>query len=233
MENAIAGFTATTISGLTLENGVSDRGGAILDDSTSLILIGDVFNHDSAVGGPGKDGVGGAVAVQNETTPGMFIFVTNCQFSNDTAVGGSHGGDGKGGALYVDAGSAAGLLLVINGTIFTDDSAVGGKGANADASTGTNGTDGGNGLGGAVFLSSEAASGTFLAFFTFCSFSECSAAGGAGGNTSGALPGGQQGNGYGGAVYIGAGVSASEFFVIFRDEDLGADYYGVLAPIWF
>jgi hypothetical protein len=240
---AVAGPTATTITGLTFENGLSDEGGAIFDDGAPLILAADIFNSNQAIGEPGKDGLGGAVAVLNNATPGMFVRIIACQFGNDSATGGAgkvdksgaetNGGSGEGGALYVDAGNTNGLSLSVIGSRFTNDAAIGGNGVNADASAGISAKDGGNGLGGAVFLSADAAGVPLPAFFVHCEFSDSSAIGGAGGNASGAIPGGQSGVGYGGAIYIVASVSAYDFIVFFNDNhaDFGPDYYGVLAPI--
>jgi hypothetical protein len=244
-EDAVAGVNATRISGLTLENGQSDQGGAILDEDASLILFGDVFKTDRAVGGPGGDGRGGALAIVNTSNSDMLVLITGCQFSNDTAFGGagnvdktgneSTGGDGKGGAIYVDAGSSTGLAFAVIDTQFTNDSAVGGNGVNADSSAGVVATDGGNGLGGAVFLSTDAAGVPFTAFFGLCSFADCSAIGGEGGSASGGMPCGQNGAGYGGGLFIGPSVSAYGFVVAFKNNhaDFGPDYYGILTPIWF
>jgi hypothetical protein len=236
-------MTATRISGLTLENGQSETSGAILAQDASLVLVGDVFNSNRAVGQPGTDGLGGAVAILGKDNPGISVLILNCQFTNNTALGGagsvdaagieSAGGNGKGGALYVDAGSATSVALVVWDTQFTNDSAVGGNGVNADASGGISATDGGNGLGGAVYLSTEAAGVPFLAFFGASSFTDCSAIGGTGGQASGVIPGGTDGAGYGGGLYIAEGVTAFQVLLVFRHNhaDLGPDYWGVLTPI--
>jgi hypothetical protein len=243
VENAIAGRSVTVIGGLTFENGRSGQGGAILDEGNSLILAGDIFSWDQAVGAPGSDGVGGGVAVQGKSTPDLNVLLIDCQFSNDAALGGaggvgesgseSNGGNGKGGALYVDAGSAAGLSLLVLHSRFTDDSALGGAGVNADASAGLAATDGGNGLGGAVFLATEATGAASAALFAACTFSDCSAIGGSGGKGSAALPGGQSGVGYGGGLFIEAGITAYGFLVSFCDNhaEFGPDYYGILRPL--
>jgi hypothetical protein len=242
-DKAVAGMTATRISGLTLENGQSEMGGAILAQDASLILVGDVFNSNQAVGLPGEDGLGGAVAILGKDNPGMSVFLTDCQFSNDTALGGagkvdnsgneSNGGSGKGGALYVDAGNSTSLLLVVLDTSFTNDAAVGGNGVNADASAGISATDGGSGFGGAVFLTTEATGVPTVALLAACSFSGCSAIGGSGGQAGAGLPGGHNGAGYGGGLYVGPGVTAYDFLLSFCDNhaDIGPDYYGILRPI--
>jgi hypothetical protein len=242
-KDGVTGLTATTINGLTLENGQADEGGAILDDSASLILAGDVFNHDRAVGGSGNDGLGGAVAILYNATPGMSVQIIACQFSNDSALGGTgkvdnsgnelNGGDARGGALYVNAGSSNGLFLSVIGSRFTNDSAIGGKGINADGSAGTAATDGGNGLGGAMFLFTNTGGVPLTAVVVLCEFSDCSAVGGPGGNSGESLSGGQDGVGRGGAIYIGAGASVYDFVVFFSQDhaDFGPDVYGAFAHI--
>jgi hypothetical protein len=61
----------TSISGLTLESGKADEGGAILDDGAPLTLKSDVFDQNQAVGGPEGNGSGGAAAVLAEATTNM------------------------------------------------------------------------------------------------------------------------------------------------------------------
>ena len=102
---------------------------------------------------------------------------------------------------------------------------------NADALAEPGAANGGNGLGGAVFLSTDAAGVPLPTVFILCDFPDCSAVGGASRNTSGAIRGGQNGAGYGGGIYIGAGVFAYDFIVFFNDNqaDFGPDDYGVLA----
>jgi hypothetical protein len=117
-------------------------------------------------------------------------------------------------------------------TSFTNDAAVGGNGVNANASAGLTATDGGNGLGGGVFLATGAAGVPSVAVFAACTFSGCSALGGSGGQAGAGLPGGQDGAGYGGGLFVDPGVTAYDFLVSFSDNraDFGPDYYGLLRP---
>ncbi len=155
------GASGTDISGLTLANGRADRGGAILDDGAALTLSDDRFTHDQAVGGPGDDAFGGAVAVLAGSTSKQTIRILRCQFDRDTAVGGAgragstgdgrNGGAGEGGAVYVDAGGSAKFSVVVTDSRFSNDSAAGGDGVNAGS--------GGAALGGAFLYTSAAADG--------------------------------------------------------------------------
>src|SRR5262249_22691747 len=81
--------SGTNISGLTLANGRADRGGAVLDDGASLALSDDRFTYNRAVGGPGGDALGGAVAVLAGSTAKQSLRILRCQFDGDAALGGA------------------------------------------------------------------------------------------------------------------------------------------------
>src|SRR5262249_52949026 len=141
---------STSIFGLTLEGGAADTGGAILDSGPSLTLRSDVFKNNRAVGVPGGDGLGGAVAILGEATTNLAVNILDGRFVDNAAVGGAgkagpsgnvDGGAGKGGAVYVDAGNSQGLSLVVSDTHFIGDLAKGGRGG--DGSAGANGSVGG------------------------------------------------------------------------------------------
>jgi len=120
--------SAVTIAGLTLKNGKSGQGSAVLDDGASLTLKLDTLSNNQAVlAVPGITNEGGALMVFGESTVGMTVTITNCRFVNDTAIGGA-GGSGEGGAIAVDAETSAGLVLTVWGSSFTSDSATGGAG---------------------------------------------------------------------------------------------------------
>src|SRR5262249_13985631 len=144
--------SAVTIAGLTLKNGLSDQGGAILDDGSPLTLRSDVFSNDQAQGAAFlfTGGTGGALAVLGEATAGMTVTIASCRFANDSATGPAGlvttgvGGSslvlppepGQGGAIYVDAQFSAGLVLTVNNSSFISDSATGGAGTNGIAAAG-------------------------------------------------------------------------------------------------
>jgi hypothetical protein len=208
--------STVTIAGLTLKNGLGDPGGAILDDGSSLTLNSDTFRSDvgAAVGDVGE---GGALAIFGESTAGMTVAITNCQFVNDTATGGDggfggnlSGSPGQGGAIYLDAQTSAGLVLAVSGTSFTSDSAMGGAGANGAASPGAPGAGGAGGMaqGGAVWLDAGEASQPRFSF-SLGTFSQCTVTGGAGGNGVDAGAGGIGGEADGGALYYTAGFAAA------------------------
>jgi hypothetical protein len=188
------GGNGADISSLTMENGESQEGGAILDDGASMILNSDVFKHDQAVGAtPGADAQGGAVAVLGESTSGMTVTIMACQFNNDTAKA-TAGGAGQGGAIYVDAETSSGFSFSVNmDTTFTSDSASGGGGQNS-------GIAGGVGDGGALALFAGQASAPIFSL-AHDSFSGCTVSGGQGGTGALDVTGQEGGNAKGGAIY--------------------------------
>lgn len=212
--------SSVTIAGLTLKKGLSDQGGAILDNGTSLTLRSDTFDGDRAVGSAGNDGLGGALMVQAGATAGMAVTIRNCSFANDVARGG-HGGDnngfdseggwGKGGAIYVDAGASAAFALSVTGTSFTTDKAMGGHGQDGNASLGRSATDGGQAQGGAVWLFADVAGQPYF-YFSTDTFASCDAIGGQGGAGATDSNGGNGGNGgdaLGGVLYYIGSFSAA------------------------
>ena len=216
------GAGAVTIAGLTLAKGQADQGGAILDDGASLTLTSDVFSDDKAAGvAPGQAASGGALAVLGGSTAGLAVTITGCQFTGDSATGAADlrlglfnedgGGLGQGGALYVDAGTSAGLSLSVTGTSFTGDSAAGGAGLDGLVIGDNDPVGGGNGQGGAVFLSAGGASQPSFSFVS-ATFSRCSAIGGqggAGGTAVDGQDGAAGGAGAGGALDYTAGSAAA------------------------
>jgi hypothetical protein len=194
--------TAVIIAGLTLKNGLSDQGGAILDDGSPLTLRSDVLSNDQ-----GEQG--GALAVLGEATAGMTVTITNCKFVNDAVIGAPgqmggqvnfRGGFSQGGAIYLNAQFSAGMVLTVSNTSFTSDSATGGAGLNGVVGGPTIGGDGGGGQGGAVFIDAGLAAQPYFSFSTD-TFSKCSAIGGAAGNGVDGDNGGDGGEAEGGALY--------------------------------
>jgi hypothetical protein len=127
----VKGRTTTIIARLTLADGLSDKGGAILDKGASLTLKSDVFLNDHALGKAGGDGLGGALAIFGHQTTDMVVRITDCQFRDDSASGSDSGGIGAGGAIYLDAQNSTFLLLWVHGSRFQNDSAMGGAGGDA------------------------------------------------------------------------------------------------------
>jgi hypothetical protein len=207
----------TTIADLTLENGQAQEGGAILDEGAALTLRSDTFSDDQAVTAALAQGpaLGGALAVLGSAASDMTVTISNCQFTNDAAIGfGStiNAGLAGGGAIYVNAGTSAGFTMSVTGTTFSSDFARGGDGTNGFVFGITNfPTDGGSGDGGAVYLAGDQGS---LPAFLFRSdiFSNCSALGGSGGNGAAdahGQSGASGGQGRGGAIfYTGGHVTA-------------------------
>ena len=177
----------TTIAHLTLENGRSIEGGAVLDDGATLILDSDILSNDQAVSTmPGKNADGGALAVLGDASSNTIVAAANCQFNSDSATGGP-GSGGQGGAIYVDAGTSTNLSFsVYENTVFTGDSASGGHGQNAE--------------GGAVALDADQATRPLFSFSND-TFSKCSADGGQGGNSATHANGQDGGAAEGGAIY--------------------------------
>lgn len=162
----LAGLTAMTIVGLTLENGVASEGGAILDDGASLAFTADTFLDDQAIGtSTGGAAAGGAVWISaGEALEPSFSF-TSDMFTNCGAVGGwgadgvsdsgGAGGSGNGGAIFFAAGSAVAPSLIVEMSTFNSNYAVGGNGGAGAAGdnflgNGGDGGSGGNSAGGAI-----------------------------------------------------------------------------------
>jgi hypothetical protein len=214
--------STVTIAGLTLENGKASVGGAIRDEGASLVLRSDRFKGNQAIGNSSFAASGGALYVLGETTSGMSVTISNCQFTFNMANGAAttvlssstqSAQPGDGGAIYLDAGVSAGLTLTVNGCTFMIDFATGGAGANGVPSGSIKGSAGAPGQGGAVYIDAEAAAQPLFSFSTD-RFNGCSATGGTGGNgISGALgsagAGGQGGEADGGAFYYTASFAAS------------------------
>jgi hypothetical protein len=224
--------SGVTISGLTLVNGRSIEGGAILDDGSSLTLTSDRLINNQAVGlaaipfvSPAGDGLGGALAILCESTAGMSVNITSCRFTNNTAQGGvgaaagfASGGQGEGGAIFLNADISAGLVFNVRGTNFSVNSAFGRAGAAAESF-------GGNAQGGAVSIDAGFAS---LPDFVLSSdtFTGCAAAGGAGGNGAGLSPGGPGGAGNGGALSYTADFAAAPSLTVTTSTFTGNDAQG-------
>lgn len=214
--------SGVTIADVTLTNGKSNEGGAILDLGASLNLRGDTFSNDRVVGGPtGGTASGGALAILGESTSGAAVNVAHCRFINDTAFGGaaglifnsygSFGGLAQGGAMFVDAGNSAAFSLTVAGSTFANDTAHGGKGLDADPTGTVSASSGGKAQGGAVWLNAANAS---MPFFEFTNdvFVKSAAVGGRGGNETlrvNGLRGGDGGEADGGALYYTAGLAAA------------------------
>jgi hypothetical protein len=148
----------------TTTGGADAQGGAIFNSGT-IIVTNSTFFQNQSTGGIGGEGV-----------PGEF---------EATGPGGL-GGNGCGGALY----SAAGSAIVVNSTFFSNSAAggAGGTGGSGEVGlpgegdwNGGNGGIGGNGFGGAIWLSNGVLSLTNVTFAT---------------NTSSGGPGGKGGAGY-------------------------------------
>jgi hypothetical protein len=214
IESAASG---TSVTGLTLENGQANEGGALRDNGASITLQSDTLKHDQAVGGPGEDALGGAVLILGGSTKDRTVLIAQCQFLNDSAAGGAGTGDpsgtlnaggaGEGGAVYVDAESSNGLSVLITATSFGNDAAVGGDGSTAVS--GGDSSNGGGARGGALFFTDGSSADAVLHVVT-SNFTGNSAAGGAGGTGAPASnpdlgtggTGGAGGTAMGGAVYV-------------------------------
>jgi hypothetical protein len=212
---APTGAATTTIAGLTLENAQSQEGGAILDNGASLTLVTDTFAYDQVAtsGIQQAPARGGALAILGSAASGMTVSITDCQFTNDAALGlvtSVSVGLAEGGAIYVDAGTSTDFTMAVTGTTFDSDVARGGAGWDGvvlNAFFATSPRDGGLADGGAVYLAGDRAD---LPSFMFSSdtFSDCSAFGGPGGNGAAAQHGqrgGQGGRGSGGALSYAGG----------------------------
>jgi hypothetical protein len=164
------------------------------------------FNSDSAIGGPGNGGQGGAIYVDAGTSSNFSFSVSeNTVFTGDSA-GGGHGQNAEGGALFLDADQASRPSFSFSNDIFSKCSAIGQSGNN---STNANGQDGGAADGGAIYYNDGVAISPNLSILqsTFTSNTCTGGSGGAGGTAS-ILSGGAAGNGgaggpaAGGALFV-------------------------------
>jgi hypothetical protein len=228
-QHEVANMPTTTISGLTMANGLSgnggitlipddpSEGGAILDEGVSLTLTGDTFSNDQAVSDEFTNaGTGGALAILGGApkftalgsagglyrTSGMTVTVTDCQFNNDMAVGVDE-------YLITSQLGEGGAISLDAGVSTNLTLTVTGSSFTGDSATGDQGADGtataalagGNGDGGAVYLAADRADSPSLSFSND-TFSNCTASGGSGGNGG---PGAQgQRGGRGGQAHGGA-----------------------------
>ncbi len=108
---------AVTISGLTLSNGNSDHGAAILNPLSTVVVL------DCLITG-NTDSFGGALyaAGGNQTTGRSFFRLVDCTFSNNSA-------GQNGGAVYLDGASFGTAWLNMYNCTLSTNSAVGDGGA--------------------------------------------------------------------------------------------------------
>ena len=111
---AVNGGVNLTLAGLTIENGLADQGAGI-DNLGSLTLNNDVLSGNEALGDTGTTGIGGGLF--NEAGAGLSV--TNCTFTNNSAVG--NVGRGWGGGI-VNEGSAS-----VSDSTFTGNTSTGGS----------------------------------------------------------------------------------------------------------
>ncbi|MGD0263309.1 MAG: putative Ig domain-containing protein, partial [Verrucomicrobiota bacterium] len=230
-----------TLSNLTLQGGSSDRGGAIYNNGGTVVLNNCVVAGNSAVGANGSNGtdgnsdpnygkygsgasdgqpgVGGAIY-----NLGALIATNNCQFTNNTAIGGSGGSGGNGGsggyyggnggnggngalayggAIYSGAGSS----LSLNNCTFSANTVTGGSGGSggtngAGAFSGYPGTGGAGaeGSGAAVYSVNSAVMLTNTFSGNTAQGGSSAAAGEAGGGYG--VNGAPGGNSFGGGVCL-------------------------------
>ena len=126
-----------SISNLTLTHGrnngtipdVSAEGGAIAAYNGNLSLTNVTITNSESIGQSGMEGAGGAVffvADGNHT-----LSLTNCNFSNNSAIGGANGGFAAGGAVAVTTQS--GGDTTIQTCTFTNNQAIGGDGGSSSS----------------------------------------------------------------------------------------------------
>ena len=144
---------ASTISGLSINNGYNANGGGALIANAPLVIDGCSFNHNRS------DGFGGAIASYADT-----VTITNSTFANNSA-------EGIGGAVEIDTFTGSPLLTVTNSLFVSNSSDVGAGSAilmYAGSATITNSTFvANNGDQGAITNYSTNANGTIaLAFDT-------------------------------------------------------------------
>ena len=240
-----------TLNNLILTGGLSTSGGAIqIHSGGTCVLDNCILAGNSAVGTTGTSGVNGADDTnygRNGTggwpgTAGVGGALFNqgqleaydCQFTNNSAMGGAGGNGGNGGSGNYQAGNGGnaswgapayggaiynlGKLILTNG-VFYGNTATGGNGG-VGGTAGTNGAFSGyQGSGGA---GADAAGGAVFSFTPLsiesCIFSSNAAQGGTsqpGGEAGGGygVNGAKGGNSFGGAVCLanGGGLADSSF----------------------
>ena len=104
---SIPPLAVATISGLTIENGMSNFGGGIASEGTVTVLNCNLMNNSASIGGGG---------IYNSTNPQGSLSVIGTTLSNNTSP------TGYGGALYVDGGA----LTVTNSTVSNNTALYGG-----------------------------------------------------------------------------------------------------------
>jgi hypothetical protein len=175
----ISGGARVAISGLTITDGLAvgapGDGGGILNTGSTLSLDRVVLSNNQAVGVPGGQARGGAIA----NLAGARLTVTDCGFTQNQAVGGT-GGGGLGGAIENNASR-----LIVSRCWFLDNQARGRD-------------EGRNGLGGAIDNGMAAA-----ATVSQSTFLGNRAVGGDGGVVTGAQAFEFIGGGLGGAIRSG------------------------------
>jgi parallel beta-helix repeat protein len=127
-------------------------GGGICSSGGSVALSSSALTANTATGGAGAsgqaggDGIGGGLALENDST----ATITNTSFLGNLAQGGAggagaNGGDGIGGGIAVAIGGASDASSVsLSNSLLSLNVAQGGKGGS--------GANGGNGWGGGVFV---------------------------------------------------------------------------------
>jgi hypothetical protein len=200
-----------SIDDMTLTNGNSTGGGAVLNNSNATFnasrvvfqsnIARGVNGNDGflsggiiAGGGGGGAGMGGAIFNDTGTLNiNASTFVGNRAFGGvgGNGRGGGGGGSGVGGAIFSLRGN-----LTINGSTFEDNRAIGGNGGNGNitGASNSNGGAGGTTPGGAGGTNSVAGGNSIY---------------GGGGGNGGAGPGGSQFGGGGGSSNI-AGAANSQ-----------------------
>src|SRR5262245_49162422 len=119
---SISGGATVAIAGLTIADGRTvgppRDGGGILNTGSTLSLAHVVLSNNQAVGAPGGQGRGGAIA----NVSGATLTVTDCLFTQNQALGGA-GNQAFGGGIF----NLASRLTVSRST-FLANQAVGGSG---------------------------------------------------------------------------------------------------------
>src|SRR5262245_24069420 len=179
------GTVNASISGLTIENGKSNQGGAIFNDGITLLT--DVVVQDSVAKGSngsgssgGSGGFGGGIFNRGTLTVVTSTIQNNKAQGGKGASGsfaGSGGGAGLGGGIFNNFGAH----LTVQRSTLSGNSAEGGDGGNGGL--GTFGAAGA-GMGGAIFNAADA-TGSGAVVIETSTFSGNRAVGGFGGSGSG------------------------------------------------
>ncbi|HEY7426160.1 MAG TPA: hypothetical protein VH682_18160 [Gemmataceae bacterium] len=176
-------------------------GGVFVTGGSTLSIDSSSITGNLARGSSGKDAAGGGVYAN-----GSQVSITNTIISDNIAQGGTginpcgRGGDASGGGLYLkdDSGIAS---MDLTGNTLSGNAAFAGNGGPAGKINGQSdpGGDGGDAVGGGVYLTN----GESNVDFTGTSFSKNTALGGNGGNsTSAGTDGGHGGSASGGGLYL-------------------------------